>query len=89
MFSSYRVVELLLFERGDVHLVVDCYLKDQPRRMQVFPFLFAELTKTADVKDSKHHLILEAVENNLKVFHIYCYLTHPSEMCSFIVLNCS
>lgn len=62
----FRVMELLLLERGDAHCVLDCYLQDYPRRMQVFPFLFAELTVTSTPDESKRQRMLEAVENNLQ-----------------------
>lgn len=60
-------MELLLLQRGDVHLVVSCYLQDQPRSMQVFPFLFTELSVSAEHKDSKYQLLLNAVEENIQV----------------------
>ncbi|XP_052128558.1 vacuolar protein sorting-associated protein 8 homolog [Frankliniella occidentalis] len=62
----YRVEELLLLERGDVHLVVDCYLQDHPRRMQVFQFLFSELSTSPEIDKSMHTLLLNTVEKKLK-----------------------
>lgn len=60
-------MELLLLQRGDIHLVLDCYLQDHPRRAQVFPFLFAELSVTAEAVESNKHLLLDSVEKNIQV----------------------
>lgn len=59
----FRVMELLFLQRGDVHLVVDCYLRDQPRRMQVFPFLLAEMAGTGE---KRNQLLFDTVEKNIQ-----------------------
>lgn len=62
----FRVMEILLIQRGDMHLVVDCYLQDHPRRSQVFPFLFAELSANSETVNSNQQLLLDSVENNIE-----------------------
>ena len=60
--------EVLLLQKGNIDQVVDCYLQDQPRRPQVFPFLMSVLAPQDLVDPEKRKLLLDAVKKNIKVF---------------------